>query len=97
MPGYILAKVNVTDAKKFQEYLIANPETVAKYGGKYIVRGGEKETLEGAPVDKRVVIIKFPSYDKAKKWYHSTDYQNVRKIRSDAADVSIIVINGVEK
>jgi uncharacterized protein (DUF1330 family) len=67
MPGYILAKVTVTDAKTFQEYLQANPATVTKYGGKYIVRGGEKETLEGAPVDERIVIIEFPSYDKAKE------------------------------
>jgi uncharacterized protein (DUF1330 family) len=96
MPGYILAKVNITDEKTFQEYLKANPATVAKYGGKYIVRGGEKETLEGAPVEERIVMIEFPSYDKAKEWYRSADYQNVRKIRQGAAEVSIIAINGIE-
>jgi uncharacterized protein (DUF1330 family) len=95
MPGYILAKVNVTDMKKYQEYLKVTPATIAKHGGKFIVRGGEMETLEGAPVTERIVVLEFPSYQKAKEWYRSTDYQNAKKLREGAAEASFIAINGV--
>jgi uncharacterized protein (DUF1330 family) len=96
MRGYIIAKVNITNIEQYQQYMKATPSTISKYGGKIIVRGGEISTLEGDPVNERIVIIEFPSSEMAKTWYDSVEYQNTRKLREGAAEVSFIAINGVE-
>lgn len=95
MPGYIIAKVNVTNMEQYQHYMKATPTTIAKYDGKIIVRGGESITLEGAPVNERIVVIEFPSYEKAIEWYNSDEYTNARMLRVGAADASFVAIRGV--
>ena len=96
MPGYIIAKVNVTDMDKYKEYLKVTPGTIAKFGGKFLVRGGDIATLEGEAINDRLVVLEFPSIDKAKEWYHSQDYQDARKIRKGAAIASFYAIDGVK-
>jgi uncharacterized protein (DUF1330 family) len=96
MPGYIIAKVNVTNMEQYKEYMKATPASVAKYEGKIIVRGGENETLEGPEITERVVVIQFPSLQKAKDWYNSTEYQNAKLLRKDAAIASFYAITGAD-
>lgn len=95
MPAYIIAKVKITDMDKYQQYIKATPATVLKYNGKIIVRGGENTTLEGEPINERVVVIEFPSLEMAKSWYNSTDYQNAKKLREGAAEASFYAISGI--
>ena len=72
MPGYMIGKVKVTDKEKYREYTKAPPATIEKFVGKFLVRGGETVTLEGSPVEERVVVIEFPRLEQVKTWYNST-------------------------
>jgi uncharacterized protein (DUF1330 family) len=92
--AYVVVQAEVTDWDRFREYLAASPGTIARYGGKYIVRGGEKVVLEGNDAGKRLVIIEFPSLEKAKAWYHSQEYQQIRTLRKGAATGLLIAIEG---
>jgi uncharacterized protein (DUF1330 family) len=96
MPAYVIARVEVTDWDKYNEYLKVGPGTIAKYGGRFIARGGEMATLEGPEETRRLVILEFPSLAKAKAWYNSKEYQDAKKLRTGASTGSLIAIDGVE-
>jgi uncharacterized protein (DUF1330 family) len=95
MSGYIIAKVKISDMDKYQKYMKVTPATILKYNGKIIVQGGENTTLEGEPVNERVVVIEFPSLELAKSWYNSIEYQNAKKLRDGAAEASFYAISGI--
>ncbi len=80
--------------EKYKEYMKAVPAIIAQYGGKYVARGGETVVLEGEDRKKRVVILEFPSLQKAKDWYHSKEYQQAKSLREGAAKGSLIAIEG---
>ena len=96
MPAYVIARVEVIDWSKYNEYLKVTPGTIAQYGGRFIARGGEMATLEGPDETRRLVILEFPSLAKAKAWYNSKEYQNAKKLRAGASIGSLIAIDGVE-
>jgi len=81
MPAYLIARVQVTDWERYREYTGATPAAIAKYGSRFIVRGGETINLEGPPETGRVVIIEFPSLDQAKAFYFSEEYSRAKKLR----------------
>jgi uncharacterized protein (DUF1330 family) len=95
MSAYLLVRVNVTDWDKYKEYMKVTPGVIEKYGGRFMVRGGDVETLEGPPETYRVVLVEFPSFQRAKEFYHSEEYAAARGIRAGAADAQISVIDGV--
>ena len=94
MPAYVIVRVEVTDQDKYNEYLKAGPGTLARYGGKFIARNGEKATLEGPDETRRLIILEFPSLAKAKEWYNSKEYQDAKKLRADASIGSMVAIEG---
>jgi uncharacterized protein (DUF1330 family) len=96
MPAYVIARVEVTDWDKYNEYLKVGPGTIAQYGGRFIARAGEVVALEGPEETRRLVILEFPSLAKAKAWYNSKEYQNAKKLRAGASIGSLIAIDGVE-
>ena len=96
MPAYVIARVEVTDWDKYNEYLKAGPGTIAQYGGRFIARNGEKATLEGPEENRRMIILEFPSLAKAKAWYNSKEYQDAKKLRAGASIGSLVAIDGVE-
>jgi len=96
MPAYVIARVEVTNWDKYNEYLKVGPGTIAKYGGRFIARAGEVVTLEGPEESRRLIILEFPSLTKAKAWYNSKEYQNAKKLRAGASTGSLIAIDGVE-
>ncbi len=85
MPAYLIARVEVTDWSRYREYTKATPAAIQRYGGKFIVRGGEVVTLEGEPEVRRLVIIEFPSMEQAKAFYHSPEYAGAKSLRAGAA------------
>ncbi len=95
MPAYIIARINVTDADQYGEYIKATPEIIAKFGGRFIVRGGNMVTLEGPEEKWRIVVIEFPDLQKAQDFYHSADYADAKKIREGAALAQFVAIEGV--
>ena len=96
MPAYVIVRVEVTDQDKYNEYLKAGPGTLARYGGKFIARNGEKATLEGPDETRRLIILEFPSLAKAEEWYNSKEYQDAKKLRAGASIGSMVAIEGVE-
>jgi uncharacterized protein (DUF1330 family) len=96
MPAYVIARVEVTDWDKYNEYLKVGPGTIAQYGGRFIARNGEMATLEGPEETRRLIILEFPSLAKAKAWYNSKEYQDAKKLRAGASKGSLIVIDGVK-
>jgi uncharacterized protein (DUF1330 family) len=94
MSAYLIARVDVTDWLHYKEYMKITPGLIARFGGRFIARGGEMVTLEGPEETRRVVIIEFPSIDEAKAFYHSADYKYARTLREGAANAQFIVIAG---
>ncbi len=96
MSAYMIARINVTDWDKYNQYIKVTPDIIAKYGGRFIVRGGDTVTLEGPEEKWRIVVIEFPDLDKAKEFYHSPEYANAKKIRAGAAEAQFVAVSGVE-
>jgi len=95
MPAYVIADLDVTDPAGFEEYRKVVPATIEKYGGRYLVRGGAMETLEGDWPWKRVVVLEFPSLEQAKRWYNSEDYRDPKALRFKTAKTKVILVDGV--
>ena len=94
MPGYAIFNINVNNPENYKEYVEKVKPTAEKYGGEYLVRGGNNVTVEGSWQHPRTVVIKFPSYDKAMEWYNSDEYIPVRKIRENNSVGYVIIIEG---
>ena len=94
MAAYIIARVEVTDWERYREYTKATPEAIARYGGKFVVRGGEIVTLEGDPENRRLVVIEFPTLERAQEFYHSPEYTRVKALRSGAAVGQFLAVQG---
>ena len=95
MAGYIIARVHVSDPEKYKNYTDVTPGLIAKYGGRFIVRGGETVTLEGPEETGRVVVIEFDSLEQAKTFYESDDYQAAIGLRAAASTGQLIAVAGV--
>lgn len=94
MPAYLIADVEVTDPVKYEDYRKLTPGAIAKFGGKFIARGGQTSVLEGDWRPHRVVIIEFPSFEQAKNFYTSVEYTAARRARAGAANARMIVVEG---
>ena len=94
MAGYVIAEVDVHDAALFDEYRKQVPATIAKYGGKYLVRGGATDSKEGGWQPKRVVVLEFPSAEQARRWYHSPEYAPALAMRLKAARSKMVIVEG---
>ena len=95
MPAYVIADIDVLDPVKFEEYKKGSAPSAAPFGAKYLVRGGNVETLEGDWLPKRFVVIEFPSLEKAKEWWTSQAYAEPKAIRQSCAKSNFIVAEGV--
>ena len=91
MSAYVVANVEVNDPQAYSEYTAQVPGTLEKYGGRFVVRGGELQVLEGSPLP-RLVLIEFPSVEQANTWYHSPEYQGILPIRQRNARTSFLLI-----
>jgi uncharacterized protein (DUF1330 family) len=95
MAAYILARVKVTDWERYRQYTRATPAAIARFGGKFIVRGGQVLALEGPEEDRRIVIIEFPTFEQAKAFYNSPEYAAAKELRAGAAEGQFLAIEGV--
>ena len=95
MTAYVLVDVDVTDAARYDEYRTLAEVSVEQYGGRYIVRGGASEVLEGDRVPRRLVVLEFPDADAARRWYQSPEYTDAKARRDGAATGSFILVDGV--
>ena len=95
MPAYVIADIDVQDTTKFEEYKKLAPPSSAPFGGRYLVRGGKVEGLEGAWMPQRFVVIEFPSADQARAWWNSPAYGAARSIRQMCARSNFILVEGL--
>jgi uncharacterized protein (DUF1330 family) len=95
MPGYVIVEIDVTDPEGYEEYRKLAAPTVEAYGGRYLVRGGRTETLEGDWQPKRIVVLQFDSVEQAKEWWHSEVYAPLKAIRHRTAHTRMIVVEGI--
>jgi uncharacterized protein (DUF1330 family) len=95
MSAYIVVTIDVTDPAKYEGYKVLSGPAVAAGGGKFIVRGGAIEVLEGAWTQKRVVVIEFASAKAARVFYDSEQYLAARAARKDAAHFNMIIVEGI--
>ena len=95
MAGYIVADIEITDPNEYQKYSQQTAATLERYGGKFLARGGNPETLEGDWKTKRLVVIEFPNIEQAKSWYDSPEYSAIKGIRHRSANSNILLVQGV--
>lgn len=94
MPAYIIARVHVTDMTRYADYMKITPGIIARFGGRFIARGGESVTLKGPEETDRLVLIEFPSLSAAKDFYRSEEYRQTKKLREGAATAQFFAIEG---
>ena len=94
MAAYLIADVKILDSAAYREYMKVVPATIAAYGGKFIVRGGRAETLEGDWTPNRIVVLEFDSVERAREWWSSTEYAGPKKLRQSASLGRLIVVEG---
>ena len=95
MPAYVIAQINVNHKEGFRAYAEKVPQTIKNFGGKYLVRAGDFQIKEGKWDFSRNVIIEFPSYEIALKWYNSDEYKPIRQMRLDNAEGNLIIVKGI--
>ena len=95
MPAYIIADVTVTDPAAMEEYRKLVPATLAKYGGRFVVRGGAHQTVEGDWKPNRLVVLEFPSLEQAKRWYDSDEYREPKAMRLRAGRTNLVMVDGI--
>ena len=95
MPAYVVVEIEVLDAERYETYKRMVPPSLAAYGGRFVVRGGAAETLEGEWSPKRLVIVEFPSAERAKAWWGSPEYAEAKALRQATARTQMIVVEGL--
>ncbi len=96
MPAYIIVEVEIHNPTEYEDYKKLTPLSLVNYQGKFIVRGGKMETLEGAWNPQRIVVLEFPTMELAKAWWASEEYARAKALRHRTAKSKMIAIEGFE-
>ena len=95
MPAYIIVEIDIHDYEAYEGYKKLTLGTLENYKGKFIVRGGQTETLEGNWNPERIVVLEFPTKELAKQWWASEEYAPAKAIRQGAASTKMLLVEGV--
>ena len=95
MPALIIVDIDVTDPVRYEDYKRLASASIAAHGGRYLVRGGQSEVLDGDWTPRRLVVLEFDSVEKAKAWRNSPEYAEAKKAREGAALANMVVVEGV--
>jgi uncharacterized protein (DUF1330 family) len=93
--GYAIVRVNISDDDRYADYRAGTLASLEPYDGRFIVRGGATECVEGSWDADRTVVIEFPSIEQARAWYHSDGYQQLAVIRRAASTADFVLVEGV--
>jgi uncharacterized protein (DUF1330 family) len=94
MAAYVVVQIAVEDPIAYEEYKALAPPSIAAYGGRYVVRGGRSEVLEGSWQPSRLVVLEFPTADRARAWWGSAEYAPAKAIRQRCARSEMLLIEG---
>jgi uncharacterized protein (DUF1330 family) len=95
MAAYVISEVDVRDPAALETYRSMAAATIAGYGGRYLVRGGQAALAEGGPEPKTIIVVEFPSMERLREWYASPEYAEALKVRETALDRRLIFVEGV--
>jgi uncharacterized protein (DUF1330 family) len=95
MSAFVVVEIEVTDPQVYEDYRRQAPPTIAAHGGRYVVRGGATDLLEGEQAPHRVVVLEFASMAAARRWWESPEYQELAALRRCAARTRMFVVEGV--
>jgi uncharacterized protein (DUF1330 family) len=94
VPTFVVVDISIHDPATYERYKLLAPPSIGKYGGRYAVRGGVTDTLEGAWEPQRLVILEFPSAERARAWWNSPEYAEAKAIRQSCAKTDMVLIDG---
>ncbi len=95
MPAYVIVEISIKDKEEYEAYKQLAPVSITAYGGRYIVRGGYTESLEGDWLPERMAVLEFPTLERAREWWDSEMYAGAKAIRQGSAQTKMIVIEGL--
>jgi uncharacterized protein (DUF1330 family) len=95
MSAYVISDLDIQDASQLQDYVRLVPPTLEAYGGRYVVRRGQLQTLEGQWRSRDLVIVEFPTVALARRWYESPEYQEVKERYFKGATRNLVLVEGV--
>jgi uncharacterized protein (DUF1330 family) len=95
MSAYVIVEVSIQDQSEYEEYKKLTPAAIAAFNGRFVVRGGQTTTLEGDWNPERIVILEFPTIQRANEWWNSELYNKAKEIRQRAAKTKMIIVEGV--
>jgi len=95
MAAYFIVDLEGTDRDRFKGYAEAVPSTISACGGRYLVAGGSVETIEGDWTPRRIIVIEFESLDRAKEWWMSAEYRELKELRRETSQAKILLVDGV--
>jgi uncharacterized protein (DUF1330 family) len=95
MSAYVISEVDVKDAADFEAYRTIAAKAIAQYGGRYLVRGGAAEVVEGGPPPKNIIVVEFASMARLREWYASAEYAEALTHRRTALDRRLIFVEGI--
>ena len=95
MPAYVIVEVSIHDHKDYEGYKKLTPAAIAAFDGRFVVRGGKVSSLEGDWKPERIVVLEFPSAERANEWWHSELYSEAKIIRQRAAETKMIIVEGI--
>ena len=94
MPAYVVVQIAVEDPVRYERYKHLAPPSIAAYGGRYVVRGGACEILEGTWQPPRLVVLEFPTAAQARAWWNSPEYAPAKALRQQCAQTEMLLIEG---
>ncbi len=95
MPAFVVVDVDIKDPERYEEYKRLTPGSLVPFGGRFVVRGGKTETLEGTWAPPRLVILEFPTVERAREWWSSDVYRPAKALRQSSARTEMILVEGV--
>jgi uncharacterized protein (DUF1330 family) len=95
MPAYVIVQITIEDAVVYEEYRRLAPASIARYDGRYLVRGGASEVLEGSWQPARLVVLEFPTAALARAWWESPEYAPAKQLRQQCARSEMLLIEGI--
>ena len=94
MAAYLIVYMKISNPEQLNKYQAVTPAAVAKYDGRFIVRGGPKVTVEGPDENRRIVVVEFPTFKRAQEFWDSPDYRAAAELRKGAAQFHAVIVDG---
>lgn len=95
MPAFVIANITIEDPVRYEDYKRMVPPTLVPYGGRFVVRGGHVEVLEGVWRPGRLVLLEFPSVERARAWWNSPEYAAARALRQATSTGTLLILEGL--